>query len=371
MFAIPMGDIRDASDSFSVCFNMVKVKYVDFDKTFDDTEFISPTDKVNVLINLEMVLKLLSTIKDLERKIIDTKDFVPIVVSNIINLAAHYRRFFRGNGLNTNVYLYYTDFNSTEFNECKYFEDFRMFYINKHQRNPKYIMLGEILTKEVIPQVKTMLDFIPGVYFVAAENLDAAAVPTIIHNIDATRKNVILTSDIIDTQYSDGYSYCTYLLKRTPDGLKVFYTKRGYLEYIIKNTSDLSYSQELEFYKNQAFYALLLSCLGEKYRSLDGVPGLRSSSLIKLLDRGIRDKVITSTTTELSVLLDVFPELSRDMIECNFKCISIDEIARRITKTQKDKVSMQLVDRSDNNSLMKLNSTIFFNHPILLEALTQ
>ena len=40
-----------------------------------------------VAINLEMVLKLLSTIKDLERKIIDTKDFVPIVVSNIINLA--------------------------------------------------------------------------------------------------------------------------------------------------------------------------------------------------------------------------------------------------------------------------------------------
>ena len=34
---------------------MVKIKYVDFDKTFDDTEFISPTDKVNVLINLEMV----------------------------------------------------------------------------------------------------------------------------------------------------------------------------------------------------------------------------------------------------------------------------------------------------------------------------
>lgn len=366
-----MSDIRDLSDSFSVCFNMIKVKYVDFDRTFDDTEFISPKDKVNVLINMEMILKLLSTIKDLERKIIDTKDFALIIISNIINLAAHYRRFFRGNGLDTNVYMYYTDFNSTEFNECKYFEDFRMFYINKHQRNPKYIMLGEILTKEVIPQVRTILDFVPGIYFITAENLDASAVPGIIHDIDPKRKNVILTSDILDTQYTDGLGYCTYLLKRTQEGLRTFYTKRGYLEYIIKNTSDLSYSQELEFYSNSAFYALLLSCLGEKYRSLDGVPGLRSSSLIKLLDRGIRDKVITSASTELSVLLEVFPEISRDMVECNFKCIAIDEILRRVTDTQKSKISMQLVDRSDNNSLMKLNSTMFFNHPLLLEALTQ
>lgn len=366
-----MSDIRDASDSFSICFNMLKVKYVDFDKTFDDTGFISPKDKVNVLINMEMVLKLISSIKDLERKIIDTKDFATIITSNIINLAAHYRRFFRGNGLDTNVYMYYTDFNSTEFNECKHFEDFRMFYINKHQRNPKYIMLGEILTKEVIPQVRTILDFIPGIYFLTAENLDAAAVPGIIRDMDPKRKNVILTSDILDTQYTDNIQFCTYLLKRTSEGLRTFYTKRGYLEYIIKNTSDLSYSQELEFYSNQSFYALLLSCLGEKYRSLDGVPGLRSSSLIKLLDRGIRDKVITSTSTELSVILEVFPEISRDMVECNFKCIAIDEILRRVTETQKNKITMQVVDRSDNNSLMKLNSTMFFNHPIMLEALTQ
>lgn len=366
-----MNDMRDASDSFSVCFNMTKIKYVDFDKTFDETGFLTPKDKVNVLINLEMILKLLSTIRDLERKIIDTKDFALIIASNIINLAAHYRRFFRGNGLDTNVYLYYTDFNSTEFNECKYFEDFRMFYINKHQRNPKYIMLGEILTTEVIPQVQTVLDFIPGVYFIRLENIDSSAFPGIIHNIDTNRKNVILTSDIVDTQYTDDLRYCTYLIKRNTDGLKLFYTKKGYLEYIVKNTSDLSYSQELEFYKNKSFYALLISCLGEKYRSLDGIPGLKSSSLIKILDRGIRDKVITSTTTELSILLDVFPEILRDNIDCNFKCLSIEEILRRVTKTQESKISSQLIDRSDNNSLMKLNSTIFFNHPILLEALTQ
>lgn len=366
-----MSKIIDASDSFSVCFNMIKIKYVDFDKTFDDTEFLSPNDKVNVLINLEMVLKLISTIRDLERKIIDTRDFATIIVSNIINLAAHYRRFFRGNGLDTKVYLYYTDFNSIEFNECKFYEDFRMFYINKHQRNPKYIMLGEILDKEVIPQVRTVLDFVPGVYLIKAENLDAAAIPGIIHNFEPKRKNVILTSDIVDTQYTDNLNYCTYLVKRNSDGLRLFYSMKGYVEYIVKNTSDLTYSQELEFYRNKSFYGLLISCLGEKYRSLDGVPGIKSSNLIKLLDRSIRDKIITSTTTELSLLLDVFPEILRDAVECNFKCLAIEEILRRVTKTQESKISTQLVDRSDNNSLMKLNSMIFFNHPILLEALTQ
>lgn len=366
-----MSDMRDGTDSFSVCFNMVKIKYVDFDQTFDQTGFLSPKDKVNVLINLEMVFKLLSSIRDLERKIIDTKEFVTIMSSNIINLVAHYRRFFRGNGLDTNVYLYYTDFESTNFTEYKYFEDFRTFYINKYLLNPKYILLGEILLKDVFPQVKTILDFIPGVYLINGMNMDGSSIPDIIHKMDPRRKNVIITSDIVETQYTNGMQFCTYLLKRGHDGLKVFYNKRGYIEYIVKNTSDLTYSQELEFYQNPSFYALLLSCLGEKYRSLDGVPGLKSSTLIKVLDKAIRDKIITSTTTELSILLDAFPEVVRDGIECNFKCLSLEEILRRVNKTQETSIISQIVDRADPNSLMQLNSTMFFNHPILLEALTQ
>ena len=95
-------------DSFSVCFNVMKIKYATYDQSLDELNFLQPTDKVNVFINLESILRLLSNIKDVDRKVYSCTDFNENIISNIVNLAAHYRKFFRGNNLDTRVYLYMT-----------------------------------------------------------------------------------------------------------------------------------------------------------------------------------------------------------------------------------------------------------------------
>jgi hypothetical protein len=40
-------------DPFSVCFNLMKIKYKDYDESLTSKNFLSPSDKVNVFINLE------------------------------------------------------------------------------------------------------------------------------------------------------------------------------------------------------------------------------------------------------------------------------------------------------------------------------
>ena len=61
-------------DPFSVCFNILKMKYKDYDESISSKDFVQKYDKVNVFINLETVFKHLSMIQDLEKKIVLQRD---------------------------------------------------------------------------------------------------------------------------------------------------------------------------------------------------------------------------------------------------------------------------------------------------------
>ena len=55
-------------DPFSVCFNIMKMKYKDYDESLTEMNFLKQNDKVNVFINLETIFKHLSMIIDLEKE---------------------------------------------------------------------------------------------------------------------------------------------------------------------------------------------------------------------------------------------------------------------------------------------------------------
>ena len=49
-------------DPFSVCFNILKMRYKDYDESITSKNFLYPTDKINLFINLESVFKNISMI---------------------------------------------------------------------------------------------------------------------------------------------------------------------------------------------------------------------------------------------------------------------------------------------------------------------
>ena len=157
--------MTDLKNPFSVSFNILKMKYAELDKSLSSLQKIQENDKLNVFINFEAVMKNLSGTQDLDRKIlINEKDFTILMVSDILNLAAHYKRFFVENGIPTRVIIYMTDYDTDNYKQYMYNEDFRSYFQMKYNCNPKYLDLKRLLTESIIPMVKRIVEFIPNVH---------------------------------------------------------------------------------------------------------------------------------------------------------------------------------------------------------------
>lgn len=356
-------------DSFSVCFNMMKIKYAIYDTSLSQLNFLQPGDQVNVFINIESVLKAISTIKDVDRKIYSCKDFNEIMISNFINLAAHYRKFFRGNNLNTKVYMYMTDITSDGFNEQEINEDFRSYYLVKYLKNPKYLELGEKLRDVIIPYVQQICNFINGVYFINAKGIESSLIPYMISKIEPNRKNLVITGDYIDTQYSLIPNFICHYLRRSSTSINTSCNLLGHISSLLRKPEN-ECDEEINLYRNKSFYMLLFAVLGETYRSVEGITGIGNITLMKMLNTGLKDSVITMNTANIQTIAQVFPEqVQKDVID-NFSCLDIESMIRNITRSQLATVESQIVDKFDHNGLMTLNSTKFFEHPLMLEELT-
>lgn len=363
-----MGDYN-TFDPFSVCFNILKMRYKDYDESLTSKNFLNPHDKINVFINLETVYKHLSMINDLEKKIVIQRDFDEIMISNILNLAAHYKRFFINNGLDTRVYLYNTDFNSTEFNQFKYNEDYRSYYLVKFNDNPKFALLTDKLKGKILPDLHTYCEFIPNIYYISAKNIEGSLVPYIIAESDRDRKNLIITGDFYDSQYSVIPNFVNHYIKRTFNTNVIYSDINGYLKDVLKK-EDASMSDMKSIFDNYSIYCTLMSVMGDKSRSIDSISGCGPKTLQKYIEAGIAQQIIQHETTNPEILGEIFHDgETKEEFVNNFYCSSIIPMYEELTSAQKNSILQQRTDRIDVNTLQLLNTTKFYNHPLLLEGL--
>lgn len=356
-------------DPFSVCFNILKLRYKDYDESLTSKNFLYPNDKVNIFINLETVFKHLSMIPDLEKKLIVQRDFETLMISNIINLAAHYKRFFVNNGLDTRVFLYNTDFNSDEFNQFKYNEDFRTYYLVKFNDNPKFALLTDMLKGSILPNVKTYCEFINNVYYISAHNMEGSLVPYIIGNMDKSRKNLIIGGEFYDTQYSSIPNFVNHYIHRSFNSNAVYSDIHGYLKDVTKKDKEENPNMDVAF-NNYNTYCSLLAVLGDKIRSIDGISGFGPKTLQKCIEQGLAQQIIQNETSNPEIIGDIFHDRdTKEEFVNNFYCCSILPMYQDLTEAEKSSIFIQMTDRSDINSLQMLNKTKFVNHPFLLEGL--
>lgn len=359
----------DSYDPFSVCFNILKLKYKDYDEDLTAKDFLVPQDKINVFINLETVYKHLSMIMDLEKKIVIQRDFDEIMISNILNLAAHYKRFFVSNGLDTKVYLYNTDFASEEFNQTKYNEDFRSYYLVKFNSNPKFVLLTERLTGNILPNVKTYCEFIPNVYYISSKNIEGSLVPYIIAQSDTSRKNLIIGGEMYDSQYTLIDNFVNHYIHKHFNVNIVHSDVRGYMKDIMRKDSPET-DDIANAFATYSKYCSLMSVLGNKIRSIDSISGCGPKTLLKYIDSAVAQQIIQHETTNPEIIGDIFNDgETKEEFVNNYYCSSIIPMYNELTGAEKSSILNQRVDRIDINTLRAINSTKFYNHPLLLEGL--
>lgn len=357
-------------DPFSVCFNILKMKYADYDESLTSKNLLNQYDKINVFINLETVFKNISMIQDLEKKIVIQRDFDVLMVSNILNLVAHYKRFFVNNTFDTRVYIYNTDLDSDEFNQYKYNEDFRSYYLTKYNANPKFVLLSERLKNSILPDVRTYCEFIPGVYYVSAKNIEGSLVPYIIGMSDKSRKNIIIGGELYDTQYSIIPNFINHYIHKSFNVNTVNSDLLGYIKDISKKDNEDLISL-LNTYNSYSTYCALMSVLGDKARSIDSISGYGVSTLQKCIDVGKMQNIIQDGTTSPELIGNIFHdgEIKKDFVN-NYYCSSILNMYDELTEAEKKFILNQItIDRDDKNSFASLNRTKFYNHNLILEGL--
>ena len=359
----------ESTNQFSVYFNLLKIRYNVYDDEISGANFLTPTDKVNVFINIETLFKYLSMVKDLEKKLIIDRNFMDEFKVEIVNIAAHYKEFFVGNGLDTKVFLYMTDLSSDidSFKESEISEDFRSYYITKYTQNPKFIMLGDALKKEILPDVKMLCDYIPNVYFISSKNIDGGLIPYIIGSNMPDRKNVIISGDLHDTQYAHEMNFLDHLYSRSYNSTILCSSVENYLKAISKSkTIDPSF---VNLFENPSFYRILLACLGDKYRSVPSITGIKLVRMAKILYESIMNGNISKETTNAKLLSDLFPEEIKEDVYHNLMVTDIRNEYQMLTDGDVKTILMQIVDQSDINTLQQLNGTRFAKNQLRLESL--
>lgn len=356
-------------DPFSVCFNILKLKYSVYDEELTKLNFLNPHDRINLFINMESIFNNLSMIMDLEKKIVIQRDFEEIMISNILNIIAHYKRFFVSNGLDTKVFIYNTDLKSKEFTQIKYNEDFRSYYLLKYNNNPKFTLLSDRLKASILPQVKTYCEFIPNVYYISSTDIEGSLIPYIISELDKNRKNLIIGSDFYETQYSLINNFANHYINTGFNQRSVFGDVKSYIKKILKNDEDYSDSF-VDIFNNYGMYCTLLSVLGNKGRSIDSIVGYGLKTLYKQLASKIASSSIQETSTNPVVISEIFDEDDeKEEFVNNYYCSSVISMYKELTPGQIATISGQISDRVDVNTLQQLNSTKFYNHPFILEGL--
>lgn len=357
------------SNPFSVCFNMLKIRYADYDESISNKGVLHQEDKINVFINLESVLKYLSMITDLEKKLILERNHHIILISDTLNLAAHYKRFFINNGFDTRIYFYHTGLESDNFPQFKYNEDYRSYYLMKYNKNPKFAFLTEELKSSILPTIKTYCEFIPRVYYINAENIEGSLVPFIIANDDKRRKNFMINSDFYETQYSFLPGFVNHYFHRGQGFSKICSTLVEYVTMMLKKEKEECQSL-IDCFNTYSFYCMLLSIVGDRARSIDGITGIGPRTLEKLINESLEKHLITKDVTNPTVLSNIFmdDEIKKEFIS-NFYQTSIVYGYEELTESEKLSVLNQRKDRYDVETLKKLNSTTFYNHPLILESL--
>lgn len=357
------------SNPFSICFNMLKLKYSVYDASISELDVLKPTDKINVFLNIETVLKYLSTVRDLEQKLILNRDYPVSMIADFINLAAHYKEFFKNNGLDTKVFLYMTDLDSEteQFHECQYNVDYRCYYLNKYNGNPKYAVLCDGLKNRIFPKLKDICDFIPDVYFIKSKNIDGSLIPYIVSEDQPDRKNFIVSGDNYETQYSFLPNFTHHLFKRHFSSNSLSFDVKNYLKTISKHT-ELP-PEDIDLYKNYGFFTLLLACNGETYRCIDKVNGVGYSTLTKKLRQSINTGELTSSIENINILSNIFDDKTKEDVIENYNTISLKNSITMLLDGEKKEILSQVVDRIDLNSLMKLNNTLFQDNRLRIESL--
>jgi hypothetical protein len=229
--------------------------------------------------------------------------------------------------------------------------------------------MSDMFKNEILPDIKTICEFIPNVYYISSYNVEGSLIPLIISKQDESKKNLIIGEEFFDTQFSFLPNFVNHYLCRSNNMNMTVSDINGYM-YVITKKKENDISELIDTYNTYNMYSSLLSTLGDKIRSIDGLYRIGSFTLEKLIKQGILEHKINKTTVSPEMIGSIFgdDDLKSEFVD-NFYCTNLLAMYQELTDSEISHIINQQIERSDLNSLYSLNDTKFYDHKLLLEGL--
>ena len=336
-------------------FNMFKIRY----HILDDFNGLNKTLKTRVFINLEMVMKVLLTKRVNEyAEGLDNVELQRILLSNIINLAQHYRLYLTKNRIANEVYLFWNYPTKVAYLNTEFLDTYRKLWNDKFTDEDNETLSDTL--EEIHSQMKTIIKYVNEVYLVDGGMVDSAVIPYIIakRKENGFTQNVIVSNNRYDFQYIKHGFVVWY-----PDKDKsIVLTKENIYKYLkeklgIKGSKDNPSVNFLPF---------ILSALGDRYRCIEKFPKIGLGTLLKAVNTGLKNNVVTSKVMSEELLEKLLPKEYHDMFYKAYRMTDVEYQYMRVSITQEAYILDQLQNRFDDDSLYYLNDKYFKDHLIMI-----
>jgi hypothetical protein len=331
-------------------------------KTFSNTSIAEATN-LNIFIDLYSILHPIFS----EHYRVNIENYTD-VTSGIINMCAHYRKFFKGLAVNTTFYLIYSD------NICEFNRKFVAEYNNSFYNKSKIKMFREIVDNN-LDLLNLICPYLPDIHFVKSDNNWESAV--IIANIIETLKdgnpNLIISRDLYPLQLCALYPWTSYLYPIKYHGLdnsimvplneKYNFRKEFWnlYNYVLKQKGDLDLTTISPI--NVPLYSAIT---GFKHRDIYTMyHRVTGKKVIMEINNGIDNKIFES-----QLLSNV--SISKMV---NVQVVSAILIALDVTfalpyyKQDPESSSYEFINIEDNGAINKINAKYFENNPLELNKL--
>jgi len=341
-----------------IYFNMNKVKYTILDTLFSVND-ITLKDDVNVFINLENIILRMTNEKSVNELSVDSSDSIFRFISNVVNIAAHYRLYFTKNGVKSNIYLYLQYPFKSEYKNKSIIKNYRSVYDYKIALNTNKHAL-EYVINESMKFLKIIFEYIEGVHIIQAGEIESSVIPKIIMS-NSNKQNYIVTTMFYDFQY---VSKNTNIIYPKGDNSKIL-TKDNIMTHIID-------ANNIKSDVNVSHHALpfILSMVGDQNRNIENIKGVGIAKTLKLLTKAIEENMITENTKSISMYVDIIDPKYQLFIKSNYSCCSVDYQYNQLNEKDLFYINSQIVDKFDNESLKILNDTYFIKYPLYLVEIT-
>ena len=349
-------------------FNAYKIKYAIMDKLLFPIIRSKNIDSVNVFINLDDILHKLHRPQVCQEIQISGDQTGKHIISNILNIIAHYRQWCVRQGWETRVICYYTSAIHGGFKNNIYTPKYRKHFCEiNHEMNSEYYFINRAII-ESDKLIKIISQYIDKVYIIDSRFLEPSIVPLwFSEQVFKSTWNIIISRDLYDLQYSYIDSWI-FLYPKGNDSKICDYTNLWkFLSEIEKINDNTNKDYE------PSLYPIILTIVGQKYRNIPRLKRIGWKSIFKVLDR-LSDISEDFSRTSMEILLVneiKSKNTSIDDITNNLNSIDIQSQVYSIGEIEKTDLLAQIIDIPDYENLLEMNQLYFSKCPINLPFLTE